>query len=63
MSSKTDSEVARERTTITVRRATVHRLRKLGSMHETYDEVINRVLEEIGEFTEGAGPDGKPLNA
>ena len=37
------------RTTINIRRGTKRRLHDLGRMEETYDDLINRLLDELLE--------------
>jgi hypothetical protein len=38
-----------ETTTITLSRITVERLKKLGTKGDTYDQIIQRLLEKAGE--------------
>jgi len=39
-----------EYTTISIRKETKKRLRKYGSFGETWDQLINKILDEINEW-------------
>lgn len=43
------------KTTIAIRRGTKRRLYNLGSMEESYDDIITRLLDELIEYRRNQG--------
>lgn len=42
----------KDKVTVSMERATLNRLKKYGSMDDTYDSVVNRIIDRLEELEE-----------
>jgi hypothetical protein len=46
----TTTAVLKDKVTVSVERETLTRLKRFGSMDDTYDSVINKIIDELEEL-------------